>query len=167
MTPVHFHLFFSHFSIAGVFIGLVILLFGRLLKQEAVVKTGLWLLFIASFSVFAMNASGEETEEVVEHIEGVSHHLIHEHEEAAEKVVWVALITGLLSLLSLWAIQAGRKFANRLLMAVSLFGFITAGAIAYTAKLGGSIRHAEELGEIEKLEPIDLQEPMDKSPNTY
>lgn len=167
MSPVHFHLFFSHFPIAGVFIGLVILLFGRLFKQEAVVKTGLWLLFIASFSVFAMNASGEEAEEVVEHIEGVSHHLIHEHEEAAEKVVWVALITGLMSLISLWAIQTGRKFANRLLVIVSLFAFLAAGAIAYTAKLGGSIRHAEELGEVEEVPPFEKEEPSDKLPKNY
>jgi len=167
MSPVHFHLFFSHFAVAGILIGFLVLLFGKLLKQDAVLKTGLWILFLASFSVFAMNASGEEAEEIVEDIKGVSHLLIHEHEEAAEKTVWVALISGLFSLFTLWALQTGKKFANRLVIGSLVFGALTAAAIFNTARQGGLIRHAEELGEIQEPVETNHDEPSDASSKEY
>jgi len=167
MSPVHFHLYFGHLTIGGIIIGFLVLLLGKLLKQEAVLKTGLWILFLASFSVFAMNASGEEAEEIVEEIKGVSHHLIHEHEEAAESAVWIALITGLLSLMTLWALQTGKKFANKMVITSLIFSALTSAAIMNVGRQGGLIRHAEELGELQEETETVEEAPSDSAPKQY
>jgi len=169
MFPVHFHLYLSHFPIAGIIVGFLVLLIGKILKQEVVMKTGLWILFLASFSVFAMDQSGEGAEEVVEEIEAISNHLIHEHEEAAEKSLWIALISGLLSLFTLWAIQTGKKFANKLVILVIVISMLASAAVIYTASKGGLIRHSEEIGEkqIENENSLDSHGHSEVNPRQY
>jgi delta-aminolevulinic acid dehydratase/porphobilinogen synthase len=87
--------------------------------------------------------SGEPAEDGIEHLPGVSKHLIHEHEEAAEKALTLGLITGAIGLIGL---VASRKKDSVLKIAVNsaLVGsIITSIAMAKTAHEGGKIRHPE------------------------
>jgi hypothetical protein len=70
-------------------------------KDLSNIKAGLIILTLSSFSILPVYFSGEGAEEIVEHLAGVSHVTIEEHEEIAELGLYVSLFVGLLSSLSL------------------------------------------------------------------
>ncbi|MEQ9405605.1 MAG: hypothetical protein RIM99_18595 [Cyclobacteriaceae bacterium] len=87
--------------------------------------------------------TGEEAEESVEHLSGVSENMIEEHEELAEKAIWLMGLLGALSLLSLYAIVKKISFSKTLTLSTLVVSLITFGVFAKVGNLGGQIRHSE------------------------
>jgi len=144
MNGAQIHLAVNHLPVVGVLIAFLVMLAGTILKNEVVKKTGLAILVFAAVAVAPAYLSGEEAEEVVEHKPGVSESLIHDHEESAElSLVFTALSGGVAAL----ALFLGRKRNGELSKktAVGAMGLsaVTVVLLAYTAHLGGMIRHDE------------------------
>lgn len=87
--------------------------------------------------------SGEEAEETVEHIAGISENLIEEHEEIAEKAIWAIEILGLLAILALFAIIKNAYFEKALIIITLLTAIATFGFFIKVGSSGGHIRHSE------------------------
>jgi hypothetical protein len=87
--------------------------------------------------------TGEHAEEVVEHLAGVAEASVEAHEAAAFVSLSLAGALGILGLFGLWQVRAVATVPGRLAW-VSLVGAaVVALSMAWTANLGGLIRHPE------------------------
>ena len=143
MNEAHVHLVTNHLPIIIPFIALVVLLIGMFSKSDAVKRTAFFLFILGAISTFPAFESGEEAEEIVEHLAGVSHDLIHEHEEKAEVFATFSYILGALSLFGMWASWKVKSFSKILSLAIVLFAGIVLFLGKQTGTTGGEIRHTE------------------------
>ena len=86
--------------------------------------------------------TGEGTEELVEHLPGVNENAIEKHEAMAKISLVVIAITGVVALVGLFFRK--NRSAGKIVLAVCLLlSFSSFGTMAWTAHLGGLIRHSE------------------------
>lgn len=147
MNPAHLHLIVNHFPIIVPIIGFLVMVCGIILKSEILKRTA-YVLFIggAIFS-FMANATGEGAEETVEHLQGVSHKLIHEHEESAEVFGILSYILGGISVLGLWANIKAKSFSAIISYIAIAFSAVVLFFAQQTGTSGGEIRHPEISGQ--------------------
>ncbi len=143
MDAVHFHLVLNHFPIVGTIMGAGILAYGLLTKNNSNKKVALFIMFLMAVVTIPVFLSGHEAEETVEHLAGVSEDFIEEHEELAEKALWLMSVLGLLSLAGLYSIWKKLSYAKNITLAVLIVSLITIGIMAKVGNLGGKIRHSE------------------------
>ncbi|GAB3237281.1 hypothetical protein GCM10027346_28680 [Hymenobacter seoulensis] len=139
MNEAHLHLVLNHAPILGTLFGLVVLAFGIVRHDAILSKTGLISLVVAAVLCLPTQLTGEGAEEVVEHLPGISHQLIHAHEEAAELGFWALELTGALALVALLNKTRPRLFR----LAVLAGAILSFGLLARAGNLGGQISHPE------------------------
>ncbi len=143
MNEAHFHLTVNHLPIIIPIVGFLILVGGMILKSDIIKRTAYAVFFLGALTTIPAFASGEGAEEMVEHMEGVTHHIIHEHEEAAESFALLSYALGLLSLIALWANWKKKSIANSAQYVILVLSL----AVLYTGKktgtTGGEVRHTE------------------------
>lgn len=143
MNGAHIHLLLNHFPIILPIAGLIILLAGMFIRSEHIIRTA-YAIFIAAAITAAMAFfTGEGAEEMIEHMQGVSHDLIHEHEEHAEGFAIISYVLGITSLAALWGSIKQKPvsvFARYALILICLIGLFFG---AQTGNSGGLIRHPE------------------------
>jgi uncharacterized membrane protein len=142
MNDAHFHLLVNHFPIIGLFFGIAILLFGIIKKNPLVISIAYVVFIFCMIMGKVAMFSGEKAEEIVENL-GISHDLIHEHEELAEGYMKVMYLLGIASGLGLYA--AFKKHAKALLLAylVLVIAVVCMIMAANVGTSGGEIRHTE------------------------
>lgn len=149
MNGAHLHLVLNHLPIFSIPLGLVFLLHSFYSGNQSTKRFAFLFMVLAGLSALPAFLTGEEAEEVIEHLVGVSKSLIHEHEEASEVALIFSLTLGVLAGLQLLfemkssdqksssvLIQMGRK-------AVVGVAILTSAILIYAANLGGKIRHPE------------------------
>ncbi|MBK5209497.1 MAG: hypothetical protein JJE44_08350 [Flavobacteriaceae bacterium] len=87
--------------------------------------------------------TGEEAGEAVENIPGISEQLIENHEELAEKAIWLMGLLGILSIINLFAIFKKLSFVKAITLVTLIASIVTFGLFAQVGNLGGQIRHSE------------------------
>ncbi len=113
-------------------------------KSSAPIRNIAFILFIfGAVGSFVAIQTGEEAEDIVEEVAGISHDAIHDHEEAAELSLWFAVVMGLLSIAALASKKLNVRFETGLHTAVLVMALITTGLLLYAAYEGGEIRHPE------------------------
>lgn len=142
MNAAHLHLVVNHLPVFGVLFGLGLAAIGRWRRSPQLVKAGLALFVVAGFGAGAAYLSGQRAEDIVEPLAGVSESLIEDQEEAA---LWSLVGAGALGLVSLIGLLRHRRrdIPGWLATLALGLGLITAGSMAWTANLGGGIRHSE------------------------
>ena len=90
--------------------------------------------------------SGEPAEHLVESIPGVSKAFAEEHEEAAQVAFTGVVILGVTSLVGLIWFRREKILPTWFTAIVLLIAIAVFGSMAWTANLGGKIRHSEILG---------------------
>jgi len=143
MDAIHLHLLANHIPILGSFIGLCLLIAGLSFKSREVRIAAAAVLLFSGVGGFVTNKSGEEAEDKVEELPGVSDEVIHEHEEMAEKAMPFIIGTVLLSSVSLFAEIKRKKLARPTALLLLLTALGTGAVSGYTGYLGGQIRHSE------------------------
>jgi uncharacterized membrane protein len=143
MTDAHLHLLVNHLPIVGVLLGSIILMAGMLLKQPIVRMTAYALLILCSILTLPAFFTGEGAEEMIEHLPGVSHDLIHAHEEAAETALWLSEILGIFAVIALYFEQTRHKLAGIFSILTLVLNLGTFASMSYTGNTGGEIRHPE------------------------
>ena len=143
MNEAHLHMVVNHFPIIGGIFGTGILLAGLILKNESSKRVAYFILITSSIFTFASMFTGEGAEELVENIPYIGHHIIHEHEEIAEKFALLMYATGLFSLLSLFASFKNKSW-NKIVAFCTLIAAIISVILAKNVGTsGGEIRHTE------------------------
>ena len=143
MNDAHLHMLVNHFPIIGTIFGLGILITGLVLKNETLKNTAYVLFIIAAVFGFLSMSTGEGAEEMVEEMETVGHHIIHEHEEIAEKFILVMYVTGIFSILSLIASVKKHKWAKIASIITLVFALIAVILAKNVGTSGGEVRHTE------------------------
>ena len=143
MDATRIHLFITHLPVFGLFLGFCALLFGLLRNDKWVRITSLGIIIVAVVGGLIAFQTGEQAEETVENIAGISHDSIEAHEEAGEisNVFFIGL--GLLSIAAVYFEMKNKSFSKQVLIAVLALSLITFYFVARTATLGGKIRHTE------------------------
>lgn len=142
MNASQIHLALTHVPVVLSFIGLVILSIGLLKKNETITKTSFYLLLAAGIFTVPVYLTGEGTEEAVENLPGVSESIISKHEDVANLTLIVISLTALMALSGI-LFYSRRIIGKMARISVFILSLISAGAMAQTAHLGGSIRHTE------------------------
>lgn len=143
MNAAHWHLVLNHIPVLGTLFGIPFLVIGLLRRDHELIKSSYWVFFIVALITIPVFLTGEPAEEVIERLPGVSRTLIHEHEEAAEPTFIVMMVLGAVALIGLFS-ERFKESLRRTTVAVVLIGaLVGAGLAAWTANLGGDIRHPE------------------------
>jgi len=139
---VHFHLMAAHLPVIGVLLLIPLVLIALLRRSDELSKLGLWAAAGIALSGVVVYLTGESTEEGVERLAGISETMIERHEEIA-LISTIALgVFGVLALVTLFRTRG--KPLSRGIVVTALLGLIAlSGAFAWTANLGGKIRHTE------------------------
>lgn len=145
MNDAHLHLLFNHLPILGAFLSIPALLIALWRVQErAAMGIAVVLLALAAAGAGASLETGEDAEEVVEGLPGVSERLIHTHEERAELATGLSVVTALLGAGALaWGLKRAEGTPRAAIGAVLVANLVTAGAMAGVGASGGVIRHTE------------------------
>ena len=141
-SGVHLHLLVNHAPLFGALFALALLAASFLRAPEVLRRTALVLLVFTAFAGAAADLTGEPAEDAIRGFPGVKRDVIHEHEEMAEKSYIAAIVVGVLALGALvrWRhapIPRGGALGSLVGAAV------VSGMMAYTALLGGRVRHTE------------------------
>jgi len=137
MNLTHLHLLLNHFPIIGTLIGSVIILYGIIKNQQQAKSIGAILIIIMAIIAIPVFLTGEPAEETVEHLQGISESMIHEHEEAGEQAIWLMEIAGLFSLLSLFFQYKKSVITNNIFILTFVLTLISFALMARTGYLGG------------------------------
>jgi uncharacterized membrane protein len=143
MDAAHLHLLLTHFPIVGTIIGIGIMAYGQLSKNDEIKKVALGTFILMAILTIPVFLTGEGAEETVEHMAGVSEQLIENHEELAEIAIWLMGFLGILSLVNLFAIIKKFPFAKSISLITLIVSLGTFGLFAKVGSTGGEIRHTE------------------------
>lgn len=143
MNSAHFHLLVNHIPILLPMVGACILLSGFLFNSEVLKRTAFVLFILAAAASLAAVTSGEEAEEVVENLEGISEDYIEKHEETANLFAILCYILGGISCLALWVSLKQKTYSRAMASMVLLFSLVVIYFGKETGTTGGEIRHTE------------------------
>lgn len=145
MSFVHLHLLLNHVPVIGMVFVLLLLAVALWRRSSEIGKLALSVVVGIALVTGIVFLTGEPAEEAVEHVAGVSESIIHQHEEAAEAALIGTGMAGVLSLAFLGWYR--RRELPRWVAAASLAVVLAVtGMMAWTANLGGQIRHSEIRG---------------------
>jgi hypothetical protein len=146
MNGPHWHLILNHIPVLGTAFGLGLLLFALWRKSDELKKAAFGALVIIALLAVPAYLTGEPAEGGVKGLPGVVKSDIEHHEEAATIAFVGVLVLGLGALLGLIVSRRGRTvpvWFSSLIVAAAL---IVSGLMAWTANLGGQVRHTEIRG---------------------
>ena len=144
MDGAHLHLILNHIPVFGLLVGFLLLAWGMIRGYNDIQKAALVTLFVTAATALPVYLTGEPAEDIVEKLPGVSEQIMSQHEDSAMFSLIMAMITGVFAL---GAIAVKRFLSTQVAamaaVAVLIVTLITGGAMAFTANLGGQIRHTE------------------------
>ena len=143
MNWAHTHLLVNHLPILGGLFALLLLAWGWLRREPAIVRLALGLFVLLAGAAIAVHSTGERAVEAVERLPGVTRELIDAHESAAGKATTVYFVAGLAALGGLIAFRKRPSPPAWFLALMLLIGAANAVMIARAGLLGGEIRHTE------------------------
>lgn len=143
MDATHLHLMLTHFPIVGTVIAIAILAYGLFSSNDQIKKVALFTFIAMAILTIPVFLTGEDAEETVEHIAGVSEQIIEQHEELAEKAIWLMGLLAAFSVASLFAIIKKLSSAKVLSIITLVISLVTFAVFAKVGNLGGQIRHSE------------------------
>jgi hypothetical protein len=130
-----------------------LLIYALIRKNEILKRTAAIFIVICSLLILPVYFTGEEAEHLVEDtIEGVSHEVIHEHEEAAEVSLVGMLILGVCSLLLLLI----KKPLPWGWIGLAIGSLVVLAMLLDTGKHGAMIRHTEVYPPTLESQEVDL-----------
>jgi uncharacterized membrane protein len=155
MNWTHLHLLSNHLPVVGTVFGVGLLAWGVLRRNDAVQRAALGTFVLVALLALPAYFTGEPAERVMEHAAGVGEASIDAHEAAALMALIGVEVVGFLALIALYRAGGGRSLSALATRAVLVMGIVTAGLVAWTADLGGRIRHPEIRSGAEQTMPVD------------
>ena len=143
MNGAHIHLLLNHIPVIGSVFGFLLLLIAIVRKSEELKKVGLGILIVIAVGTILVYFSGESAEEIIEDLPGVSERIIEKHEDFALISFISTEVVGGIALLGFLLFRRKKNILNNFLLSILVLSFISSTLIAWTANLGGQIRHTE------------------------
>lgn len=143
MSIPHVHIMLNHIPVIGVLFCSLLFIISVILKNIQFQRISMVLMLLVALSAIPVFLTGEPTEHVIEDIPTVSKQHIEEHEESAIASLIVMEILGGLSLLGLILSRKQNSLNGFVKNGVIIVSLAASLLFAYTAYLGGHIRHTE------------------------
>ncbi|MBK8611834.1 MAG: hypothetical protein IPL84_18370 [Chitinophagaceae bacterium] len=143
MDQTHVHLLITHLPIFGSILGGLVLAHGLWTKSNQTKIAAYNLLVISAIGSVVAYLTGEEAEETVEKIQGVSKDMIELHSDFAVYALISLSILGIASLIGLFLALKKSPFSRTMAIITLVISLISFGFVARTGYLGGQIRHTE------------------------
>ena len=143
MSWAHIHLALTHVPVIGLLIVLLLLVVARLRRSADLMRVSYGLLVLLAAATVVVYLTGEPAEELVENLPGFSEALVEQHEEVALIATIGMGVLGLVALVGLIRFRAPRIAPAWSDRGVLLLALLMGGVMAWTANLGGQIRHSE------------------------
>lgn len=142
MQAPQIHLMLNHVPVLGTLFAVVTLGAGVWMKNAGIVKLALAALVIVALAAMPVFFTGEPAEKAIEHAAGVSERVVEPHEDFAKVSLVAVILLGAASAFALLRFR-GRELSRGMALTVLVAGLGVAGMLAWTAHLGGMIRHPE------------------------
>lgn len=143
MNSAYLHVLLNHFPIMGCLFGFCFLLVSTLSENRTLKISALIIFVVTGLLAIPTFLTGEGAEEVVESLAHVSKQMIYDHEEFAEKAVWLVYLTSVLSGVQIFMIQKNKKVPSWMNSLLYVFVILSLLSMGWTNKLGGKISHSE------------------------
>lgn len=143
MNATHLHLMLNHIPVLGTAFGLALLAFALGRRSEELKKAGLATFLLTALLAVPVYLTGEPAEDVAQPLPGVSKAIIEQHEQAATVAFTGLVVLGVGALAGLILFRGSKivpRWFGSVMLAASL---IVGGLMAWTANLGGQVRHTE------------------------
>jgi uncharacterized membrane protein len=142
MNQGHLHLLLNHLPVVGTLFALLLLACGILRQSAELKKVALWFLVLVALTAIPAFLTGEPAEKLVKGLPGVTEGVIDRHEDFARIALILVLGAGTVALAGLATLRAKVVPAWFAILVFAL-SLAAGGALAWTANLGGQIRHTE------------------------
>lgn len=143
MSSAHLHLLLNHIPVLGAAFATLLLVFAMLKKSDDLKKVSLGAFVIAALIAIPVYLTGEPAEEIVEKLPGVSEAIIGRHEDAALVALIILSVLGVVAIAGLVFFRGNRRIPFWYSSVALLLSLVASGAMAWTANLGGQVRHSE------------------------
>ena len=143
MNDAHLHMVVNHFPIIGTILGLGILIAGVAFKNNSIKNTAYCLFIVGAIFAYASMSTGEGAEEIAEKLPDVTDQVIHEHEEAAEKLAIALYILGGISIVGLYLNFKNNSKATLISFLAVVIAAVGVFFAQQTGTTGGEVRHTE------------------------
>jgi uncharacterized membrane protein len=143
MDQTHIHLWITHLPIFGSILGALVLAYGLWVKSNQTIIASYILFIISAVGAGIAYLTGEAAEETVEDIAGISKNLIEQHEDFAVIGLVSLIVLGVASIGALFFTLRKSSLTKTVAVVVLFISLISFCLIAWTAYLGGQIRHTE------------------------
>ncbi len=143
MNAAHIHLASVHLPVIAIPLLGIILFAGWAGKNPTVSRTALIGILVVALLTIPVFLTGEPTEEVVEHMAGISEAQIEAHEDAATIAFVLVALSAAASLFALVAIRFRHAWASGSILAALFVTMSSSATLFWAANLGGKIRHSE------------------------
>lgn len=143
MDLTHLHLVITHLPIYGTILGILVLLYGFMVKSSQTRMAAYFVLLLSAIGGIIAFSTGEAAEDTVKKIEGISRELVHEHEEFAEITIYAVIAQAVVALGALWFTWKKSRLAHAISIATLLVALTCFTMTGWTGYLGGQIRHSE------------------------
>lgn len=142
MNAAHLHLAINHLPVVGSLFALILVVMAMLRKNAALTKLSLEAIVFVALLTLPVYLTGEPAEEQVEHLSGTATSIIEAHESSANLATTAAAVLGVFALGNLIGFRK-REIPRWVLVICLALSLLSTGLMAYTANLGGQIRHPE------------------------
>jgi hypothetical protein len=147
MNPAHLHLITTHVPVVGTFLGSGLLVYACLRHSEEVKRTSLLVLVVMALLVLPAYLSGAPAAAMLKRLMlGVSMDATDQHAEVGILALTSSLVLGAASLTGLLMFRRDKKLPGAYVMLMLVLGLLAGGLLAWTANLGGKVRHVEIRG---------------------
>lgn len=146
MNYAHLHLVLNHVPVVGTAFALALIFFAVLRNSDELRRASLLAVFVVALVAVPAFLTGEPAETAVERLPGVAASNISAHETAAGISLAFLGLAGLIALAGLTMFRGAAAIPRRFFTAFALLVIVVCGLMAWTANLGGQIRHPEISG---------------------
>lgn len=142
MSPVHLHLMLNHLPVVGTVFAALLLGYAMVVRSDLVKKIAFGAFVLIAMLAVPAYLTGEPAEEIAEGLPGVTDNAIEQHEEAAQIAFASIMVVGALAVTGL-AMFRTKAVPRLFAVAVLALSVVAMAALAWTANLGGKVRHTE------------------------
>ncbi len=142
MNAAHVHLILNHIPVVGTFFTLLLLAGAVLRRSEELKRAALWALVVVAAFTVPTYLTGEPAEMFIMDLPDVTEAVVDPHQAAAKIALALAAASGVAALAGL-VMRRGKGVPQWVAVALLVWSVGALGVLAWTARLGGKIRHAE------------------------
>lgn len=143
MNWAHWHLLLNHLPVIGTPFAIGLEAFAVWRKSDEMEKASAGCFVAVALLTIPAYLTGCPAKRLVRGLPGVSQSFVHQHENAALIAALAVWGLGSISLLALFLSRRSRPMPRWFAPASLMAGIVAAGLMAWTANLGGQIRHTE------------------------